>query len=131
MADDGDSKLVSEVKDAYFVLVRPIAEKYSLLLERKVVPDAPFIGNITIDWNSAHEPSPISPFNLESEAWLVFSRAVQATFGPDVITTPSAMTGNTGMSGSSGQAVSLNTVRESDTRFYVSVFLICHVPKGN
>ncbi|KIM38611.1 hypothetical protein M413DRAFT_447607 [Hebeloma cylindrosporum] len=85
----------SEVQDAYFELIKPIAKKYSLALERNVVSNAPSIGNITIEWNSVHEPSPISPFNLRSEAWLVFSRAVQATFGADVITSPSAMTGNT------------------------------------
>ena len=100
--------IVSEVKEAYFELIKPIVEKYSLLLERKAVSNAPFIGNITIYWDSAREPSPISPFNLESEAWLFFSQAVQAAFGPDVITTPSTMTGNTGMPCKSGQKEFLN-----------------------
>jgi len=123
MADDGWMmailNIVSEVKAAYFELIKPIAEKYSLLLEGKAVSNAPFIGNITIDWNSAHEPSPISPFNLESRAWLVFSRAVQAAFGPDVITTPSAMTGNTGVSSSSGQVASLNPLCVNQIRVFM------------
>ena len=65
--------IVSEVKAAYFGLIKPIADKYSLLLEGKAVSNAPFIGNITIDWNSAYEPSPISPFNLESRAYTYWS----------------------------------------------------------
>ncbi|KAF8166011.1 hypothetical protein B0H34DRAFT_691505 [Crassisporium funariophilum] len=83
------------VRHEYHKLIQPIAEKYSLLLEGVSPSPSQSIGNITIEWNSAHEPSPISPFTIASDAWRIFSQSVQASFGPDVITAPSAMTGNT------------------------------------
>ncbi|PPQ70762.1 hypothetical protein CVT26_014712 [Gymnopilus dilepis] len=86
------------VKQHYQELIRPVAQKYSLRFEGEEVSDPPFIGNITVDWTNPHEPSPISPSNISDTAWLIFSRAVQASFGPHVITAPSAMTGNTGIS---------------------------------
>ncbi|PPQ92561.1 hypothetical protein CVT25_010514 [Psilocybe cyanescens] len=99
----------SEVQKEYRKLIKPIAQKYSLLFEGATVSSPPYIGNITVDWTNPHEPSPISPFTIESStAWLVFSRAVQASFGGDVITAPSAMTGNTGTY-SSNSASSIQT----------------------
>jgi len=88
--------LAAEVQKTFRELIKPIAEKYSLLFEGDVVSSAPSIGNITIKWQAAHEASPISPFNLQSPAWTIFSKAVQASFGQNVVTAPSAMTGNTG-----------------------------------
>ncbi|PPQ73274.1 hypothetical protein CVT24_009929 [Panaeolus cyanescens] len=99
-------------KKAYYSLVKPIAEKYSLNViisdgdyTAPVLEDGEFktdsIGNVTLIWSSAHVASPISPSNLGSPAWTIFSKAVQAAFGEHVVTAPSAMTGNT------------------DTRFYV------------
>ncbi|KAF9477618.1 carboxypeptidase S [Pholiota conissans] len=85
----------AKTKEAYLSLVKPVAEKYSLLLDGVSLSDAPSIGNISILPNLGHEPSPISPFAIDSDAWLVFSKAVQAAFGSEVVTAPSAMTGNT------------------------------------
>ncbi|KDR84553.1 hypothetical protein GALMADRAFT_262764 [Galerina marginata CBS 339.88] len=85
----------AKVREEYRNLIRPVAEKYSLLFEGAAVSAPPYIGNITVNWKDPHEPSPISPFQIDSPAWLIFSRAVQASFGADVITAPSAMTGNT------------------------------------
>ncbi|KJA20923.1 hypothetical protein HYPSUDRAFT_68096 [Hypholoma sublateritium FD-334 SS-4] len=100
----------AKTKGAYYELIRPVAEKYSLLIDGDSFSDAPSIGNITLIASSGHEPSPISPFTSASQAWIVFSRAVQASFGPNVVTAPSAMTGNT------------------DTRFYVSSL---RIPSSN
>jgi Gly-Xaa carboxypeptidase len=77
-------------------VIAPIAQKYSLTLNGEALSDAPYIGNITVFENMPHVPSPIAPFTLDSEAWTIFSRAVQASFGEEVVTAPSAMTGNTG-----------------------------------
>ncbi|KAF8955002.1 hypothetical protein BDZ97DRAFT_2064261 [Flammula alnicola] len=85
----------AKTREAYYSLIKPIAKKYSLLLDGASLSDASSIGNITVEPSLGHEPSPISPFTLDSEGWLIFSRAVQASFGPEVITAPSAMTGNT------------------------------------
>lgn len=87
----------AEVREKYYNLIKPVAERYSLLLDGSLVSSEPSIGNITMNWDEATEPSPISPFSLDSVAWNVFSRAIQASFGADVLTAPSAMTGNTGM----------------------------------
>ncbi|KAF9552726.1 carboxypeptidase S [Agrocybe pediades] len=86
-----------EVQKIFRGLIKPIAKKYSLLFEGDDVSSGkPSIGNITITWNSPHVASPISPFHLDtSPAWRIFSQAVQASFGEDVVTAPSAMTGNT------------------------------------
>ncbi|KAF8187111.1 hypothetical protein BJ912DRAFT_970122 [Pholiota molesta] len=81
--------------EAYHSLIEPVAEKYSLLLNGNSLSEAPSIGNITVLPSLGHEPSPISPFTIDSDAWLVFSKAVQASFGSNVLTAPSAMTGNT------------------------------------
>ncbi|KAJ3515123.1 hypothetical protein NLJ89_g1956 [Agrocybe chaxingu] len=70
-------------------------EKYSLLLNGDRVSEGATIGNITVEWNKSMNPSPIAPSTIASEGWDIFSRAVQATFGEEVITAPSAMTGNT------------------------------------
>jgi len=85
----------AEVAKNYKELVKPIASKYSLLIDGDSYSDDPSIGNITIAWNDTHDPSPISPSKAGNAAWDVFSKAVQASFGHDVITAPSAMTGNT------------------------------------
>ncbi|CAA7269792.1 unnamed protein product [Cyclocybe aegerita] len=84
-----------EVQESYFGLIQPIAEEYSLLLNGDRVSEGATIGNITIEWNKSMNPSPIAPSTIASEGWDIFSRAVQATFGEEVITAPSAMTGNT------------------------------------
>uniref|UniRef100_A0A8H7Y099 Peptidase M20 dimerisation domain-containing protein n=1 Tax=Psilocybe cubensis TaxID=181762 RepID=A0A8H7Y099_PSICU len=108
----------AEVQEKYRKLIKPIAEKYSLLFEGNSVSQPPYIGNITVDWTSPHEPSPISPFKVESSrAWYIFSRAVQAAFGEGVITAPSAMTGNTGMILRSKIPV-LETINISDLAAY-------------
>lgn len=96
---------VAEVKKIFFFLVKPIAEKYCLLLNGEFPSPPPYkvhcegkpsIGNISLTYNSEHEPSPIAPFTLDAPAWVIFSKAVQASFGPEIIVSPSAMTGNTG-----------------------------------
>lgn len=86
---------LSEVSRIYVELAKPIAEKYSLHLEGEAYSKEPSIGNITFEWDDPHDPSPISPARAGNVAWDVFSKAVQASFGHDVITAPSAMTGNT------------------------------------
>ena len=60
------------------------------------------LGDIALTVNQPGPPSPITP--TDSAAFEVFSKSVQATFGKDVVTAPSSMTGNT------------------DTRHYVSRF---------
>ncbi|KAF8886951.1 hypothetical protein BD779DRAFT_542480 [Infundibulicybe gibba] len=108
-----------EVRNAYLALIRPVAKRYSLLLNGQSLASEPSIGNITFGWSDVQSPTPISP--LTSTAWAIFSKSVQASFGPGVISAPSAMTGNT------------------DTRFYVSFiqaltikFLTCcHVHQLN
>ncbi|KAF9443362.1 carboxypeptidase S [Macrolepiota fuliginosa MF-IS2] len=85
----------AEVANDYVDLVKPIARKYSLTLDGESYSQEPSIGNITFGWDDVHDPSPISPSRHGSVAWDVFSKAVQASFGHDVITSPSAMTGNT------------------------------------
>ncbi|KAF9529826.1 hypothetical protein CPB83DRAFT_236779 [Crepidotus variabilis] len=92
---------VKSVRQIYHDLTEPIAKRYSLRLQNRTLSDEPSIGNITISWTEERdsEPSPISPFHMnqsQTGAWSIFSRAVQATFGKNVITAPSAMTGNTG-----------------------------------
>ncbi|KXN83455.1 hypothetical protein AN958_01435 [Leucoagaricus sp. SymC.cos] len=86
---------LAEVATTYVELTKPIAEKYSLSLEGISYSNSPSIGNITFVWDDYHDPSPISPARAGNVAWDVFSKAVQATFGQDVITAPSSMTGNT------------------------------------
>jgi Gly-Xaa carboxypeptidase len=89
---------VSEVAQIYVDLAKPIAKKYSLNLKGVSSSKKPSIGNITFMWDDSHDPSPISPARAGNVAWDVFSKAVQASFGDDVVTAPSAMTGNTGES---------------------------------
>ncbi|TFK33512.1 hypothetical protein BDQ12DRAFT_738741 [Crucibulum laeve] len=84
-----------DVQTTYLALIKPIAEKYSLLFNGRSVSSEPSIGNISAIPSDGSLPSPISPFTLDSTAWKVFARAVQASFGKDVISAPSAMTGNT------------------------------------
>jgi hypothetical protein len=90
------SSIGSEVARTFEELVKPIAKKYSLYLDGVSYSKRPSIGNITFTWVDPHDPSPISPARAGNVAWDVFSKAVQASFGQDVITAPSAMTGNTG-----------------------------------
>ncbi|EDQ98972.1 uncharacterized protein LACBIDRAFT_318408 [Laccaria bicolor S238N-H82] len=95
---------VDDVKKIFHFLVKPIAEKYCLLLNSESPSPnrynvhcggKPSIGNISLTYNSEHEASPIAPFILDAHAWVIFSKAVQASFGPEIIVSPSAMTGNT------------------------------------
>lgn len=95
---------IDEVKKIFHFLVQPISEKYCLLLNgespspRRYTVHCggkPSIGNISLTYNSEHEASPIAPFTLDAPAWVIFSKAVQASFGPEIIVSPSAMTGNT------------------------------------
>lgn len=84
--------------DTFLRLIEPIANRYALRLQNATSVDGA-VGNITVWALQETNPSPISPFMLEDDtegAWNIFSRAVQATFGEDVVTAPSAMTGNTG-----------------------------------
>ena len=94
-----------EVKKIFHSFVKPIAEKYCLLLNGE--PPSPHrynvhcrgkpsIGNISLTYNSEHEASAIAPFTLDAPAWVIFSKAVQASFGPEIIVSPNAMTANTG-----------------------------------
>ncbi|KAF8951036.1 hypothetical protein BDZ97DRAFT_1770415 [Flammula alnicola] len=69
------SMLAAKTREAYYSLIKPIAKKYSLLLDGASLSDASSIGNITVEPSLGHEPSPISPFTLDSEGWLIFSRA--------------------------------------------------------
>ncbi|KAF7775612.1 hypothetical protein Agabi119p4_4005 [Agaricus bisporus var. burnettii] len=85
----------SEVAQRYTELILPIAKQYSLSLQGKSYSQEPSIGNITIEWNDPLEPSPISPTTIDNVAWESFMKAVQASFGSGVITTPSGGTGNT------------------------------------
>jgi Gly-Xaa carboxypeptidase len=82
-----------EVKDIYSSLIEPIAEKYSFRFNGKTFTDGPIAGNISLTVDQPGEPSPISPST--GKAWEVFAKAVQASFGPEVVSAPSAMTGNT------------------------------------
>ncbi|KAF8660451.1 hypothetical protein AX16_001631 [Volvariella volvacea WC 439] len=82
-----------EILDVYLDLIRPIAGKYYFRLNNEALSDGAPIGNITLSYTEPLEPSPISP--TDAGAWILFSKAVQATFGENVITAPSAMTGNT------------------------------------
>ncbi|KAF8660450.1 hypothetical protein AX16_001630 [Volvariella volvacea WC 439] len=84
---------VQEVRDAFLSIIRPIAEEYSFRLNGEVVSGADPIGNITVGSSNALEPSPIS--STYFGAWALFSKAVQAAFGENVITAPNAMTANT------------------------------------
>ena len=52
--------------------------------------------NISLTYNSEHEASPITPFTLNVPAWVVVSKAVQASFNPEIIISPSVTTSNTG-----------------------------------
>lgn len=88
----------SEVSQRYTELILPIAKQYSLNLQGESYSREPSIGNITIEWNDPLEPSPISPTTIDNVAWESFMKAVQASFGSGVITTPSGGTGNTGES---------------------------------
>ncbi|KAF8998133.1 hypothetical protein BDQ17DRAFT_1362515 [Cyathus striatus] len=86
---------VEEVQNTYLNLIEPIAQAYSLRLNGTSFSESP-IGNVSVTWaEESSDPTPISPFTLASPAWGVFARAVQASFGSDVISAPSAMTGNT------------------------------------
>jgi len=111
-----------KLKRAHLALIKPIAEKYSLLLDGQNVSSspAPSIGNMTVRWTLVNAPSPISPFSQDSVSWKIFSRAVQAAFGEEVITAPSAMTGNTGEHTSRNDSHSLMLQCYWDTQFYVS-----------
>ena len=112
----------AKVKESYLALIKPIAEKYSLLLDGQNISSSPAasIGNLTVQWTSVNAPSPISPFSQDSVFWKIFSRAVQAAFGEEVITAPSAMTGNTGEHTSRNDLHSFMLQCRWDTRFYVS-----------
>ncbi|KAF5359810.1 hypothetical protein D9756_003636 [Leucocoprinus leucothites] len=85
---------VTAVQDAFLTFVHPVAEKYSLTVNGTSFSDQPSIGNITVIWGNPHDPTPKSPFDANSTAWRVISELNQAIWG-DVITAPSAMTGNT------------------------------------
>ncbi|KAF8996894.1 hypothetical protein BDQ17DRAFT_1544560 [Cyathus striatus] len=86
---------VEEVQNIYLNLIKSIAQTYSLRLNGASFSESP-IGNISVIWEEgSSDPTPISPFTLAAPAWGVFARAVQASFGSDVISAPSAMNGNT------------------------------------
>lgn len=79
-----------EVAAAYSAIIDKVAQKYAFSFGGKSYGSA---GNITLTVGEPSPPSPISP--PDSAAFEVFTKAVQASFGPDVITAPSSMTGNT------------------------------------
>lgn len=83
-------------------IIKKIGKTYGLSISGHGFDSASAsLGNITLTVDQPGAPSPITP--TDSVAFEVFARAVQAAFGPDVVTAPSSMTGNT------------------DTRHYVSL----------
>lgn len=84
---------VEEVVSAYSALITPIAKKFSFTFNGQSYTPGPSAGNITLIVDQPGAPSPISP--VDSVAFQVFAKAVKASFGQEVVTAPSAMTGNT------------------------------------
>ncbi|KIY50723.1 Zn-dependent exopeptidase [Fistulina hepatica ATCC 64428] len=84
---------VEETINAFMSAIMPVAEKYSLSVNGQTSSSGSVAGNVTVSTSLSLDPSPIAP--LGSEAWSIFTKAVQAAFGPTVVTAPSAMTGNT------------------------------------
>lgn len=97
---------VDEVYEAFMSIIKKVGKTYRLSINGQAEGAFASLGNITLTVDQPGAPSPITPMN--SVAFEVFAGAVQASFGSDVVTAPSFMTGNT------------------DTRHYVSlVFANC------
>lgn len=82
-----------EVAEVYRSVMKDVATKYALMVDGKRYGKDEPIGNMSLVIDDSLPPSGISP--VDSAAFNVFAKAVQASFGPEVITAPSAMTGNT------------------------------------
>ncbi|KAF9529825.1 hypothetical protein CPB83DRAFT_851636 [Crepidotus variabilis] len=85
----------TETEKVFYDEVLVVAQRHNLRFQGKQVTKSSPTGNITMYISLADEPSPVAPFDGASAAWNAFSKAVQAAFGPQVVTSPSGMTGNT------------------------------------
>ncbi len=109
--------LADEVAAVYLGVIGEIAEKYALNVNGKQYAGGPSIGNVSLrvsllspfthssgqnltcivpslpQIDSPTAPSPIT--SSTSIAYMSLAKAVQAAFGPEVVTAPNAMTGNT------------------------------------
>ena len=84
---------IEQVGKVYSRIIDQVAKKYAFRFNGEAYGKGVVAGNITLTVQQADPPSPISP--VYSVAFQTFARAVQASFGPDVISAPSTMTGNT------------------------------------